>query len=122
MMYSYQVDLYVSRDPDSRLSDREHAAVQDWLNSDPSIHVMRDHPKHDFSIVGCSWGTKLFKDNIRSKWEKSWKSGIEDNIMWVGKHEWGEDQKFLDKYVIFVKKYIPIYFHNRDTFMIYYNS
>merc|ERR1712152_58468 len=35
----------------------------------------------------------------RSKWEKSWKSGIEDNIMWVGKHEWGEDQKFLDKYV-----------------------
>ena len=99
MMYSYQVDLYVSRDPDSRLSDREHAAVQDWLNSDSSIHVMRDHPRHDFSMLGCSWGTKLFKETIRSKWKKSWKSGLEDNIMWVGKHEWGEDQQFLDKCV-----------------------
>ena len=98
-MYSYQVDLYVSRDPDSRLSDREHAAVQDWLNSDSSIHVMRDHPRHDFSMLGCSWGTKLSNETIRSKWKKSWKSGLEDNIMWVGKHEWGEDQQFLDKYV-----------------------
>ena len=70
---------------------------------------MRDHPKHDFSMVGCSWGTKLFKENIRSKWKKSWKSGIEDNIMWVGKHEWGEDQQFLDKYVIFVFTFIILF-------------
>ena len=30
----FQVDLYVSRDLDSRLNERELAAVQEWLDSE----------------------------------------------------------------------------------------
>ena len=32
-MKYFQVDLYVSRDLDSRLNEREQAAVQEWLHS-----------------------------------------------------------------------------------------
>ena len=58
---------------------------------------MRDHPKHDFPILGCAWGTKLLSENVRNNWIKSWKNGLEDDIMWVGRHKWGPDQDFLKK-------------------------
>ena len=58
---------------------------------------MRDHPRHVVPMVGSAWGTKLFKENIRSQWIKSWKSGLEDNLMWQAHHKWGPDQEFLDK-------------------------
>jgi hypothetical protein len=38
------VDRFISRDADSRLSQREADAVQEWINSDRICHVMRDHP------------------------------------------------------------------------------
>lgn len=47
------VDVFVSRDLDSFVSDREKAAVDDWLsNSDAVLHVMRDHPYHQAKILG----------------------------------------------------------------------
>ena len=58
---------------------------------------MRDHPKHSFPMLGGLWGTKLFIENVRSNWINSWKNGLEDNIMWVGKHEYGLDQVFLQR-------------------------
>ena len=58
---------------------------------------MRDHPLHVVPFVGCIWGTKLLKENIRSQWIKSWKSGLEDNVMWQAHYKWGPDQEFLDK-------------------------
>ena len=88
--------MYVSRDLDSISSDREYAAVQEWLNSNASIHVMRDHPRHVVPMVGSAWGTKLFKESIRTKWTKSWQNGLEDNIMYIANHLWGPDQEFLE--------------------------
>ena len=58
---------------------------------------MRDHPLHVVPFVGCIWSTKLLKENIRSQWIKSWKSGLEDNVMWQAHYKWGPDQEFLDK-------------------------
>ena len=40
------VEVMVSRDTDSRLSEREKAAVEEWLESDKGFHIMRDHPAH----------------------------------------------------------------------------
>ena len=34
-----QVDLYVSRDLDSRLNEREQAAVQEWLHSSKGVVI-----------------------------------------------------------------------------------
>ena len=47
-----QVDIYISRDLDSQFSDREEAAVKEWLTSNKSFHFMRDHPSHGTHILG----------------------------------------------------------------------
>lgn len=49
---TFQVDLFNSRDLDSRFSDRELAAVNEWLASGASIHAMRDHPAHGTAMLG----------------------------------------------------------------------
>jgi len=52
------VDVFISRDCDSRLSAREAAAVNEWLQGPKLIHVMRDHPEHSTPIMGGMWGAK----------------------------------------------------------------
>ncbi len=55
----------IFRDSDSRLSVREKAAVDEWINSGNTLHVMRDHPYHqhaidnqNYHILGGMWGIK----------------------------------------------------------------
>ena len=54
-----QVDVMVSRDLDSRLTTREQAAVQEWLDTGLAFHVMRDNPHHGTEILGGMWGARL---------------------------------------------------------------
>jgi len=51
-------DVVLIRDADSRFSERETKAVEQWLNSDKLFHVMRDYPAHDVPIMGGTWGCK----------------------------------------------------------------
>jgi len=53
------------RDCDSRLSERESVAVKEWIDSEKTLHVMRDHPAHgtpygnnQLGILGGMWGIK----------------------------------------------------------------
>lgn len=55
------VEVVLSRDCDSRLNLRERKAVNEWLNSDKSFHIMRDHPWHNAEILGGMWGVKYPK-------------------------------------------------------------
>ena len=55
----------VFRDSDSRITEREKLAVDEWIDSGKSIHVMRDHPAHgvpfgnnSLGILGGMWGIK----------------------------------------------------------------
>jgi hypothetical protein len=55
----------VFRDCDSRISVREKLAVDEWINSGKSIHIMRDHPYHripagnnSIGILAGMWGIK----------------------------------------------------------------
>lgn len=51
------VERYVVRDIDSRLSKREKAAVDEWIESGKRFHVMRDHPSHsNYAMSGGMWG------------------------------------------------------------------
>jgi hypothetical protein len=52
------VNIFLSRDCDSRLSNRESAAVSEWLASDKNFHIMRDHPYHTVPILGGMWGCR----------------------------------------------------------------
>ena len=52
------VEVMISRDTDSRLSEREKCAIDEWLESDKGFHIMRDHPWHGTEILGGMWGAK----------------------------------------------------------------
>lgn len=82
-------DIVISRDTDSRLSLREKAAVDEWLNSDKDFHIMRDHPYHATEILGGMWGCR---------------NGIIKGIsQWINDYEKNDsyqvDQSFLKKVI-----------------------
>lgn len=52
------VDVMISRDTDSRLSIRDKAAVDEWLNSDKDFHILRDCCQHGWPICGGAWGCR----------------------------------------------------------------
>ena len=53
------VDVFISRDLDSRLNYREAVAVNQWLEGSERLHAMRDHPHHVTKpIMGGMWGLK----------------------------------------------------------------
>ncbi len=58
------VDVFEVRDTDSRISKREEVAVNDFIESDKVLHVMRDHPHHYYKILGGMWGFKNNKADI----------------------------------------------------------
>ena len=51
-------EVAIFRDTDSRLSLREKYAVDEWLGSNKTVHIMRDHPYHNFPMLGGMWGYK----------------------------------------------------------------
>ena len=51
-------EYVVFRDADSRISKREKMAVDEWIQSGKSIHIMRDHPYHTVPILGGMWGCR----------------------------------------------------------------
>ena len=55
------VEVLLSRDTDARFTIREKLAVDEWLNSTCSFHIMRDHPHHNFLILGGMFGTRKIK-------------------------------------------------------------
>ena len=50
------VGVWISRDCDSRLSFRERRAVEQWLESDRSVHLMRDSHNHAYTIMAGMFG------------------------------------------------------------------
>lgn len=84
------VEVIISRDTDTRFLTREKLAVDEWLDSDKLFHIMRDHPHHDFLILGGMFGTKKLP-NI-----PLWKSIMEK---YSQKDERMYDQDFLREHI-----------------------
>ncbi|XP_046640887.1 uncharacterized protein LOC124326218 [Daphnia pulicaria] len=61
------VDTFMSRDADSVILPRERDAVVQWLASNQSFHMMRDHPAHCIFMLGGLWGVKLAGDSNRRR-------------------------------------------------------
>jgi hypothetical protein len=86
-------DYVCFRDCDSRISIREKLAVDEWINSNKSLHVMRDHPAHQIpygnhtmGILGGMWGVNSKKINITKMINEYSKHN---------QHVYGQDQNFL---------------------------
>lgn len=96
------VNIFLSRDCDSRLSLRESKAIEEWLNSDKDFHIMRDHPYHTTPILGGMWGSrngimkKIGLLELMKQWRK--RGGQISNHLGHRNHAinaFGDDQEFL---------------------------
>lgn len=88
-------DYVVFRDCDSRISEREFSAVQEWIDSGKTLHVMRDHPAHGIpfgasglSILAGMWGIRSKKINLTQMIE---------NFLKMKNNYYGIDQTFLQE-------------------------
>ena len=77
-----------SRDLDSKFTDREAAAVSEWLESGKPIHSMRDNPQHNVPLLGACWGTSLMKDDIQDIWRSTWEHFLNDSLNYSICYEW----------------------------------
>jgi hypothetical protein len=73
------------RDTDSRISFRELEAVNEWLDSDKELHIMRDHPFHNARILGGMWGAKAGCSTLSELLSNCYGYGVNH----------GQDQVFL---------------------------
>lgn len=89
------VEVFISRDCDSRLTERESFAVNQWLDSSFLMHVMRDHPFHTSPIMGGMWGAKRYAMPDFGELLNGW----------IGEDRWQTDQEFLRDIIW------PIYHH-----------
>ena len=95
-------EFVVFRDTDSRISVREKMAVDEWILSGKSLHIMRDHPYHyipagnnEMGILAGMWGIKGNIIKIRE---------MLNNFNLSNSYNYGYDQTFL--------KEIYLYFQN----------
>ena len=61
------VDIFISRDADSRITDREIEFVNDFIASNKSFHIIRDHPDHNLTILAGMFGVKVKDFNNKYK-------------------------------------------------------
>ena len=58
-MNNKNVEFFISRDCDSRLSERDKVAVDEWIDSGKSFHILREHPiGHYWPMNAGMWGAK----------------------------------------------------------------
>ena len=57
-----EVERFIVRDSDSRITEREVEAVNEWIKEGKVLHIMRDHPHHNYVILGGMWGMKCQRD------------------------------------------------------------
>lgn len=53
-----EVEINMSRDCDTKFILREKLAVEQWISSGKTFHIMRDHPLHKAYIMGGMFGTR----------------------------------------------------------------
>jgi hypothetical protein len=102
------VDIMISRDCDSQLGVREALAVEEWLSSDKSLHVMRDHPHH-----GSATGHRIMGGMFGMKRVGYWPGWDKILAGYISQHgRWGLDQDILQNVVYpMFSKYNDILVH-----------
>lgn len=59
LSFSEEDAIVLSRDSDSRLTYREKMYVDEWIESDKTFSIIRDHPRHyDWPMLAGMWGAK----------------------------------------------------------------
>eukprot|EP00096_Caligus_rogercresseyi_P009478 TRINITY_DN3231_c0_g2_i2.p1 TRINITY_DN3231_c0_g2~~TRINITY_DN3231_c0_g2_i2.p1 ORF type:complete len:350 (-),score=10.10 TRINITY_DN3231_c0_g2_i2:110-1159(-) len=94
-----ETDVLLPRDLDSRITPRELLAVHDFLSTNKSIHIMRDHMHHGTEILGGMWGVKLKDQSSRKTINDALSRILRDPIAFKPRTEAEHDQTLLTKYI-----------------------
>lgn len=86
-------EYFIVRDCDSRISLREKAAVDQWIESGKILHTMRDHGAHCRGINGGLWGAKGGALPNMLTLIEEWLKTLNRPF------EYGDDQEFLGRYI-----------------------
>jgi hypothetical protein len=78
------VRRFLCRDTDSRLTSREAALVDDWIESDRGFHIIRDHILHNDLILAGMWGGHATDSIV-----------LRDLMAGRATNKYGGDQRFL---------------------------
>ena len=89
------VDFWISRDADSRLDDRDKNLVEEWMNSNKTLHCIRDHHCHYHQIMGGMYGINNRLFHNRYKFD-SVKKIINDLYIIHKEAKYNIDQLFLN--------------------------
>ena len=92
-----EVDRYLIRDTDSRLNHREAGAVNEWIDSGWSYHVIRDHPGHACVIPGGLWGGRTYT-GVKSRFKM--RDLLSD---WTGKKGGGKREVIYNNDQLFLR-------------------
>jgi hypothetical protein len=101
--FEADVDVVISRDCDSRISQREAFCVEEWIASGKKFHVIRDHERHyDFPMLGGMWG-------VRGGLPLSIRASISEcatddtaylvDQIWLGNKVWTESNAIRDVFI-----------------------
>ena len=89
------VQCWISRDADSRLSEREFKIVNEWTKSNKTLHCIRDHRCHYNPIMGGMFGINNKTFHERYKFEKI-KDIIPNIYNYYKERPYNVDQIFLN--------------------------
>lgn len=89
------INICFVRDADSRIIERDRWCINNFLDSDKKVHVIRDHDQHGEKIMGGMWGINnyKFKFSIKKLYEEWIKNN--QNI----KNYYRTDQLFVEIYI-----------------------
>jgi len=87
------VNVFLSRDTDSRIEPKEIKAIQEWLKSDKNFHIIRNHPMHKRKILAGLWGCR---NNILKPLFKCYLNYISKPYI---QNNWIVDELFLQQHV-----------------------
>ncbi len=92
------VSRFIVRDVDSRLNSRERAAVDEWISSGKTFHVMRDSVHHKTRALAGMWG------GIGGKLPDI--EALVDG--WGRFDEWGQNDQFVSEilFPLMLKDYV----------------
>lgn len=94
---SNDIDIFLSRDADSRITEREMKFVNEWINSKKSFHIIRDNYQHNIEILAGTFGVKVKEFNKINKIKKLDEYILEFNKGFINNKQ--VDQIFLMKII-----------------------
>lgn len=89
------VDVFIVRDSDSRLTLRDATVVSDWLRTGKVFHCVRDHPSHSwYPVSGGLWGARrkpfvtLFGEGRLGEMMRRYGSGYVEDMYFLRRDIW----------------------------------